>query len=447
MPKPKVIVIGTGYVGLVSGACFAALGFAVACVDRDTAKIAMLQRGEVPIYEPGLADVLAGHRDRLTFSGDLGQHAGGADIIFIAVGTPTTSTGEADLSAVMAVAAELAPLLKGFTAVAIKSTVPVRTAERVRGVIAAANPKADFAIVSNPEFLREGSAVHDFMAPDRIVVGVKDTRAETLFRTLYASLAEKGAPIVFMSNEAAEVTKYAANTYLAMRVAFVNQLADICEAVGADVTHVTQGIGLDKRVGLHYLAPGPGFGGSCFPKDTRALLVTTRQARVDFSLGEAIISANDKRKDGLADRVAEALGGSVAGRRIAVLGLAFKAETDDVRDSSSIPLIQVLQTMGAEVSAYDPAANAAAARVLDHVAFHDTAEKALAGAACAVIMTEWPEFRQFDLGVFARVMDSPVVIDFRNLYGLDAAEKAGIAYISMGRRPVGQTFLRRRSAS
>lgn len=438
MQSPRVLVIGTGYVGLVSGACFADLGFNVVCADRDPRKIDMLRNGEVPIYEPGLADVVARNAGRLTFTTDLAAEVAGADIIFIAVGTPTMASGEADLSAVLGVAAEVAPLLSGFTVITIKSTVPVGTADRVREIIRNANPDADFDVASNPEFLREGSAVGDFLEPDRIVVGLRDGRAEPLFRTLYKPLTDKGAPIVFMSNEAAEVTKYAANTYLAMRVAFVNQLADICEAVGADITDVTRGIGLDKRVGQHYLSPGPGFGGSCFPKDTRALLVTTRRARVDFSLGEAIVSANDKRKDGLADRVAEAIGGSVIGKQIAVLGLAFKADTDDVRDSSSIPLIRVLQDMGAVISAYDPAANEQASQVLSDVHFYDSAAGALEGADVAVVMTEWPEFRSMDLARFRDAMKAPVVVDFRNLYGLDAARTAGITYISMGRAAVGR---------
>lgn len=436
MPSPRILIAGTGYVGLVTGACLADLGFEVVCVDRDTAKIAALRAGDIPIYEPGLAEVVARNGLRLRFTTDLAAEVAGSDIIFIAVGTPTLASGEADLSAVFEVAAEIAPQLDGFTAVAIKSTVPVGTAARVRGIIGAINPSADFAVASNPEFLREGSAVGDFMAPDRIVVGASDHRVEPLFRALYRPLTDKGTPLVFMSNAAAEVTKYAANTYLAMRVAFVNQLADICEAVGADISDVTRGIGLDRRVGLHYLAPGPGFGGSCFPKDTRALLVTTRRHRVDFSLGEAIISANDKRKEGLADRVAAALGGSVAGKRIAVLGLAFKADTDDVRDSSAIPLIQVLQDMSATVSAHDPAANAQAARMLSGVTFCASVEEALADADAAVVMTEWAQFRYLDLALFRAAMKTPVVIDFRNLYSLEAARQAGITYISMGRPAV-----------
>ncbi len=434
----KILVIGAGYVGLVSGACFAELGFEVTCIDSDQGKVEQLRLGEVPIYEPGLAELVARNRDRLAFDSSPAAHVAGSDMIFIAVGTPTTSAGEADLAAVFMIAAELAPLLKGFTVVTIKSTVPVGTAARMREVMSKANSSADLALASNPEFLREGSAVADFMAPDRIVVGLDDMRAKSRFEALYSRLTEKGAPLVFMSNEAAEVTKYAANTYLAMRVAFVNQLSDICEAVGADISDVTLGMGLDRRVGMHYLAPGPGFGGSCFPKDTRALLAITRRARVDFSLGEAIVSANDKRKDGLADRVAGCLGGRVAGRTIAILGLSFKAETDDVRDSSALPLIRVLQDMGASIRAYDPAAMDQAARLLSEVQFCSTANEATKGADCVVVMTEWSEFKSLDLRQMAKDMARPVMIDFRNLYDLQQAANAGLTYISMGRAAVRQ---------
>lgn len=432
----KILIAGTGYVGLVTGACFADLGFDVICADSDVDKIASLQAGHIPIYEPGLSELVAANRSRLTFTSTLTKYVADADIVFIAVGTPTMSTGEADLSGVFAVAAEIAPLLQGFTVLTIKSTVAVGTASRLRQLIGKINPSADSVIASNPEFLREGSAVADFIAPDRIVVGRSDERADSVFLSLYEPLTRKGTPLVFMSNEAAEVTKYAANTYLAMRVAFINQLADICEAVGADIGDVTQGIGLDRRVGLHYLSPGPGFGGSCFPKDTRALLFTTRKARVDFSLGEAIISANDKRKDGLAQRVADAIGGSLNGRAITVLGLAFKADTDDVRDSSAIPLIRILQDMGARVSAHDPAAIDQAAHILTGVNFCTTVPEAVKGADAIVIMTEWPEYKSLDLRELPATMARPVVVDFRNLFELKQAQEAGITYISMGRRTI-----------
>lgn len=429
-----IVVVGTGYVGLVTGACFAEMGHTVTCVDRDAGKIAMLNAGEIPIYEPGLADLVARHAGkRLEFTTELARHLPEAEIAFIAVGTPASASGEANLSAVFAAAEEIAHHLSGHTVLALKSTVPVGTASRVASIIAAIDPNADVSVASNPEFLREGAAVEDFLMPDRVVVGLRDKRTQAVFERLYAPLAAKGVPVVYISNEAAELTKYAANTYLAVRIAYVNELADICEAVGADIGEVTVSMGLDSRIGLHYLSPGPGFGGSCFPKDTRALLATTRAAGVEFTLGEAVIAANDRRKGRLHARVVRALGGSVAGRRIGILGLAFKANTDDVRDSAALPLIRALQAGGAIIQAHDPEAMDAAAQSVANVIWCEDSYAAAASADAIVVMTEWDEFRDLELRRLASLMRSPVMIDFRNLFALADAAAAGLSYISVGR--------------
>ena len=433
----SMLIVGTGYVGLVTGACFAEMGFDVVCADRDARKIGMLRAGEIPFFEPGLADLVARHTGkRLRFTTDLASHVAAAEIIFIAVGTPTSSTGEADLSAVFGAAGEIARNLKGDTVVALKSTVPVGTAARVAKLIADIQPEARFSVASNPEFLREGVAVEDFMTPDRVVIGLRDHQARGVFDRLYGPLAAKGVPLVYMSNEAAELTKYAANTYLAMRIAYVNELADICEAVGADIGEVVRGMGLDRRIGQHYLSPGPGFGGSCFPKDTRALLATTRAAGIDFNLGEAIIASNDGRKEHLLARVARVLGGQVAGKRIGILGVAFKANTDDVRDSSALPLIRGLQAAGAVIQAYDPEAMDTAAGQLTGVAWCDNSYAAAVEADAVIIMTEWDEFRRLDLSRLANPMKTPLLIDFRNLFGLADAAAAGLSYVSVGRAAV-----------
>ena len=355
----KLAVIGAGYVGLVSAACFAEFGFSVTCIDKEQGKITALEAGKIPIYEPGLDQVVHSNFEagRLSFSTDLKQAVGEADVVFIAVGTPTRRGEDAaDLSYVFGAGTEIAVAMKGFTVVVTKSTVPVGTAEKLKALIAKTRPDADFEVASNPEFLREGSAVEDFLRPDRIVIGVSSERAEAPLRQLYRPLTQKDVPIVFTSCQAAEVIKYAANTYLATRIGFVNQLADLCEKVDADISDVTRGMGLDKRIGQHYLQPGPGFGGSCFPKDTRALMVTAREHKSPFTVVEEVIEANERRKRGLTDRVAAAVGGKMDGKRIAVLGIAFKADTDDIRDAASLVLIPELQKKGAIVAVYDPAA-------------------------------------------------------------------------------------------
>ena len=431
----KIVIAGTGYVGLVTGACFAEVGARVVCADRDVAKLAVLERGGVPFYEPGLSEMVARNRaaGRLSFSGDLGTQVADADVVFIAVGTPTGSNGEADLTAVRVVAGEIARNLTRRTAIALKSTVPVGTAREIEHLVRAIAPEAEFSIVSNPEFLREGAAIADFMQSDRVVVGVRDPHSRSVFEQLYKPFSDKGVPVLFMANEAAELCKYAANTYLAMRIAYVNELADICEAVGADVGDVTRGMGFDKRIGRHYLAPGPGFGGSCFPKDTRALLATTHRAGVNFSLGEAIIFSNDRRKQLLQARVTEAVGGSVEGKVIAILGLAFKANTDDIRDSAALPLMQSLQKAGARLRAFDPEAMRTAAQSLSGVAWCEDAYDAVTGADAAVVMTEWDVFRNLDLRRLAKLLRAPLLIDFRNLYDRREAAAAGLTYVSVGR--------------
>ena len=430
----KILVAGTGYVGLVTGACFAELGFSVVCADKDAAKITLLENGQVPFYEPGLPEIVnrnTGHR--LTFTSNLAAEVGKADVVLVAVGTPPTENGGADVAAVRTVAAEIARNLEGRTAIVLKSTVPVGTGREIEALVRSIAPHAEVSIVSNPEFLREGAAVADFMDPDRIVVGVRDGYARGIFERLYKPLTDKGVPLLFVAYEAAELCKYAANTYLAMRIAYVNELADLCEAVGADVGEVTAGMGFDKRIGSHYLAPGPGFGGSCFPKDTRALLATTRKAKIDFHLGEAITRSNDQRKNQLMDKVGRALGGNVKGHTIAILGVAFKAETDDVRDAPAIALIEGLQSAGAIVRAFDPQAMRRAAQVLSGVTWCDDAYHAAEGADAAVIMTEWVAFRALDLTQLRGLLGKRLLIDFRNLFPPEEVAAAGLTYVSVGR--------------
>lgn len=433
VPAMSICIIGTGYVGLVTGVCLARLGNDVVCLDSDAGKIRSLAAGKVPFYEPGLEELMREITPgRLSFSAapaclELAHY------VFLAVGTPSLPGGEADLSSVFAAARTAAPRLARGAVVVLKSTVPAGTATRVASAISGAHPSARFSIVSNPEFLRQGSAVADFMAPDRIVVGYRDRAGRAAMEELYAPFIQRGIPIAFMSNEAAELTKYAANTYLALRIGLVNELADICEAVGADFSEVALGMGLDRRIGPHYLAPGPGFGGSCFPKDTRALARTSREAGVRFGLGEAIIAANEHRKLRLVHRVAQALGGSVAGKTIAILGLAFKAGTDDVRDSPSPPLISALAQQGARVRVHDPHVAPPALPGCGAVCRCEDASLAASGADALVIMTEWDEYRHLDLPEIAQRMRQPLLIDFRNLFSPATVAEAGFTYVSTGR--------------
>ena len=433
----KIVMIGTGYVGLVSGACFSEFGFEVTCVDKDQAKIDMLIAGQIPIYEPGLDDLVARNHKagRLSFTTRMEEAVAAADAVFIAVGTPTRrGDGHADLSFVYAAAEEIAANLSGYTVVVTKSTVPVGTGRQVEAIIKKARPDADFDVASNPEFLREGSAIPDFMRPDRVVVGCETERAEKLMASLYAPLYLIETPVQFTGLETAELIKYAANAFLAVKISYINQIADLCEQTGADVHAVAKGMGLDKRIGSKFLHPGPGYGGSCFPKDTLALVKTAEQHAIDLSLVSQVVAYNQARKQAMAGRVKAALGGSVAGCKIAVLGLAFKPETDDMRDSPALDMIPLLLADGAEVTAYDPAAMEEAARLLpDQLAYAGSAADCLAGADAAVLLTEWNEFRALTPQSFIDQMKGRVLVDLRNVYDPRQMRAAGLTYSSIGR--------------
>ena len=433
----KIVMIGTGYVGLVSGACFSEFGFEVTCVDKDQAKIDMLMAGQMPIYEPGLDDLVARNykAGRLNFTTRMEQAVAAADAVFIAVGTPTRrGDGHADLSFVYAAAEEIAANLSGYTVVVTKSTVPVGTGRQVEAIIKKARPEADFDVASNPEFLREGSAIPDFMRPDRVVVGCETERAEKLMASLYAPLYLIETPVQFTGLETAELIKYAANAFLAVKISYINQIADLCEKTGADVHAVAKGMGLDKRIGSKFLHPGPGYGGSCFPKDTLALVKTAEQHEIDLSLVSQVVDYNRARKQALAGRVKAALGGSLAGCKIAVLGLAFKPETDDMRDSPALDMIPLLLAEGAEVTAYDPAAMQEAAKLLpEQLAYAASAADCLAGADAVVLLTEWNEFRALTPQSFVDQMTGRVLVDLRNVYDPQQMRAAGLTYSSVGR--------------
>jgi UDPglucose 6-dehydrogenase len=432
----KIAVIGTGYVGLVSGACFSHFGTEVVCVDQDVNKVKSLEQGVIPIYEPGLETVVKDSRakDRLKFTTDLGEAIADAAAIFIAVGTPTDeSNGRADLKYVFEAGRQIACALKNYAVIVIKSTVPVGTAQRLRATMLEANPSAVFDIASNPEFLREGSAVDDFLHPDRVVIGVDSSTAEAVMRQLYHPLSANDVPLIFTSSASAEMIKYAANCYLAMRIGYVNQIADLCEKVGADIREVAQGMGLDKRIGLHYLAPGPGFGGSCFPKDTKALINIARDFDTPMSIIEDVIAANDRRRFGIIDRVKAILHGDLKGKRIAVLGIAFKAETDDIRDAAALDVVPALQAAGALVSAYDPAGMEHGKKTFTDVTWGKDPYATAHQADLVLILTEWHEFRGVDLARLKAAVKSPVIMDYRNLYVPQNVKKAGFTYHSLGR--------------
>jgi UDPglucose 6-dehydrogenase len=432
----RVAMIGTGYVGLVSGACFADFGHEVTCVDKDKAKIAALARGEMPIYEPGLDDLVAinTRAGRLKFTSELAPAVAAADAVFIAVGTPSRrGDGHADLSFVHAAAREIAQALDGFTVVITKSTVPVGTGDEVERIIREERPDADCAVVSNPEFLREGAAIRDFKHPDRIVVGSTEERARAVMNELYRPLYLNRAPIMFTDRRTAELIKYAANAFLATKITFINEIADLAEKVGADVQEIARGIGLDNRIGAKFLHAGPGFGGSCFPKDTVALLKTGQDNAAPLRVVEAVVAVNDARKRAMARKVAHALGGEVRGKTIAVLGLTFKPNTDDMRESPSIPLITALQDMGAKVRAYDPAGMEQAKAVLANVAFCQDAYDCAKGASALVICTEWEQFRALDFERLKVMMERQVLVDLRNIYRPEEAARAGFVYESVGR--------------
>ena len=432
----RVAMIGTGYVGLVSGACFADFGHDVTCVDKDTAKIAALTRGEVPIYEPGLNDLVAANTraGRLKFTSDLAGAVKAADAVFIAVGTPSRrGDGHADLSFVYDAAREIARALDGFTVVITKSTVPVGTGDEVERIIRETHPKAEFAVVSNPEFLREGAAIQDFKHPDRIVVGTTEARAREIMTELYRPLYLNRSPILFTDRRTAELIKYAANAFLATKITFINEVADLAEKVGADVQEIARGIGLDNRIGSKFLHAGPGFGGSCFPKDTVALLKTGQDHEAPLRIVEAVVAVNDTRKRAMARKVAAALGGELRGKTIAVLGLTFKPNTDDMRESPSIPLITALQDMGAKVRAYDPTGMEQAKPLMTNVAFCKDAYDCAEGASALVIVTEWEQFRALDFARLKTVMKRPVLVDLRNIYRPEEVARHGFAYESVGR--------------
>ncbi len=433
----KIAIIGGGYVGLVSGACFAEFGVSVAVVEADVAKRAMLLAGKVPIYEPGLDKLVAENAaaGRLSFPADLAAGIAGAEAIFIAVGTPARrGDGHADLTYVFAAVEQVVRTLDHPAVIVTKSTVPVGTGRKIAEIAARLRPELDIQVAANPEFLREGSAITDFMRPDRVVVGTDSERAREVLRQLYRPLYLIEAPIVFTGLETAELTKYAANGFLAMKITFINEMADLCEKVGADVNDVARGIGLDGRIGRKFLHAGPGFGGSCFPKDTLALMRIAEEAGAPSQLIHAVVEVNDKRKAAMAERVVAACGGSVAGKRVAVLGLAFKPETDDMRDAPSLPLIEQLVAAGAEVSAFDPEAMAGAKPLLPpEVRFADSAVAAVTAADALVLVTEWNEFRAFAPARLGQLMAGRVVVDLRNVFDPKAMQAAGFAYHGIGR--------------
>lgn len=432
----RIAMIGTGYVGLVSGACFSEFGVTVTCVDKDESKIERLKRGEIPIYEPGLDKLVASNAaaGRLTFTTDLAEAVRESDAVFIAVGTPSRrGDGHADLSYVFGAAEEIAAAMEGYTVIVTKSTVPVGTGREVEKIIRRVRPDADFDMVSNPEFLREGSAINDFMRPDRVVIGAETDRSQEVMRQLYRVLYLIETPILFTTLETSEMIKYAANTFLATKITFINEIADLCEKAGADVHDVARGIGLDGRIGRKFLHPGPGYGGSCFPKDTLALVRTARDCGSPLRIVETVVDINDKRKKAMADRIVAAAGGDVSGKVIAVLGLAFKPNTDDMRDAPALDIVPALIERGATVRAFDPESMDEARRLLDGVDFRDNAYDTMDGADVLAILTEWNEFRSLDLARVKQRMKAPVMVDLRNIYEPEDMAKAGFTYTSVGR--------------
>jgi UDPglucose 6-dehydrogenase len=435
----RIAMIGTGYVGLVSGACFADFGHNVVCVDKDAGKIASLLQGMMPIFEPGLDELVARNvkEGRLEFTTDLASAVKSASVVFIAVGTPSRrGDGHADLSYVHGAAREIAAAISQYTVVVTKSTVPVGTGDEVESIIREAKPKADFAVVSNPEFLREGAAINDFKRPDRIVIGTEDTRAREVMSEVYRPLYLNASPILFTQRRTAEIIKYAANAFLATKITFINEIADLCEKVGGNVQDVARGIGLDNRIGSKFLHAGPGYGGSCFPKDTIALMKTARDAGAPAKIVEAVVAVNDERKLAMAEKVIAALGGSAKDKAVAVLGLTFKPNTDDMREAPSLAIIPALQKAGAKVKAHDPQAMEEAASLLPGIAMVKNPYEAAQGADALVIVTEWDVYRALDLKRLKQEMKAPVIVDLRNIYKADEMIANGFRYISVG-RPVG----------
>ncbi len=432
----RVTMIGTGYVGLVSGACFADFGHTVVCVDKDPSKIERLDRGEMPIFEPGLGALVAENvrAGRLSFTIDGADAIRNADVVFIAVGTPTRrGDGHADLSYVYAAAEEIAGLIQGFTVIVNKSTVPVGTGDEVEAIIRRVNPDAEFAVVSNPEFLREGAAIEDFKRPDRVVIGTEDERAKTVMAEIYRPLSLNDFPVIYTARRTSELIKYAGNAFLALKITFINEIADLCEKVGADVQQVAKGIGLDGRIGAKFLNAGPGYGGSCFPKDTVALVKTAQQYGTPVRLVEATVEVNDRRKKAMAERIIAALGGEPKGKTVAILGLAFKPNTDDMRDAPSLDIVPALVAAGVRVQAYDPESMEEAKKMLADVVYCDDVYSATQDADAVVILTEWDQFRALDLDRIKLLARAPVMVDLRNVYRPAEMRARGFAYTSIGR--------------
>jgi len=432
----RIAMIGTGYVGLVSGTCFSEFGITVTCVDKDERKIELLHQNVMPIFEPGLDELVASNvkAGRLSFTTDLKTAVASADAVFIAVGTPSRrGDGYADLSYVYAASEEIADAMNGYTVIINKSTVPVGTGDEVERIIRARRPDAAFDVVSNPEFLREGSAINDFMRPDRVVIGTDSEDARAVMRQIYRVLYLIEAPIVFTSRRTSELIKYAGNTFLATKITFINEIADLCEKVGANVHDVAKGIGLDGRIGKKFLHAGPGYGGSCFPKDTLALVKTARDFGSPIRIVETVVAVNDERKKAMAQRIVQAAGGTVKGKTIGVLGLTFKPNTDDMRDSPSLDIVPALIEAGAKVRAFDPEGTEEAKKLLTGVEYADNAYDALQGADVLAIVTEWNEFRALDLKRVKSLLKSPVVVDLRNVWDPKEMRDAGFTYISVGR--------------
>lgn len=433
----KIVMVGSGYVGLVSGACFADFGHDVVCVDKHEGKIAALKRGEIPIYEPGLADLVRTNAaaGRLSFTTDLAGPVGDADAVFIAVGTPSRrGDGFADLSYVYAASREIAMALRGYTVIVTKSTVPVGTGDEVERIVRELRPDTEFAVVSNPEFLREGAAISDFKRPDRIVIGAEEPKAQAVMAEVYRPLYLNSAPILNVSRRTAELTKYAANAFLATKITFINEIADLCEQVGANVQDVARGMGLDNRIGGKFLHAGPGYGGSCFPKDTLALIKTAQDYGTPSRIVETVAAVNDQRKRAMGRKVVTACGGSVRGRTIAVLGLTFKPDTDDMRDAPSLSVIAALLDAGATIKAFDPEGMEQAKTMLpDSVSYCGNAYECLEGADAAVLVTEWNIFRALDLDKAKSLMRKPILVDLRNVYRADQVRAKGFVYADIGR--------------
>lgn len=432
----RIAMIGTGYVGLVSGACFSEFGIDVVCVDKISGKIDALNIGDIPIYEPGLDDLVAKNVDagRLSFTKNLAEAVEDADAVFIAVGTPSRrGDGHADLTYVYDAAREVAQAMSGYTVIVTKSTVPVGTGDEVEDIIRQENPNGEFDVVSNPEFLREGSAINDFMRPDRVVIGAASDRAQDVMRNIYRPLFLIETPILFTARRTAELIKYAANTFLATKITFINEMADLCEAVGADVQDVSKGIGLDGRIGAKFLHAGPGYGGSCFPKDTLALVKTAQDAGAPIRIVETVVDVNEKRKSAMAAKIADAAGGDLSGKTVAVLGLTFKPNTDDMRDSPSLAIVPALIAQGAELRAFDPQGMEEAREIMTGVTWCSNAYDAIDGSDVLAIVTEWNEFRALDLSRTKDLMNDAVMVDLRNIYNPDEMVAAGFDYHCIGR--------------